>query len=329
MILRLFKSKQPATIVLIIITGMLAWFRPFFDAGIHRSFPFDSDPMPLYHLLTLILWHNHYFRVLFAFIFIVLTGFLLVRLNTRFIIINERTNLPALFYILLSSSIVGLNRLNPVIFGALFLLLAIDRVLESYKQEGLSYRYFEASLLLAIGSLFYADLIFFVFILWVALVMFRPFYWREWLFTILGVMIPYLFLFSYYYLNDISFSESLQRITTNILPEHTAFSFKRPYTIFLIYLFFLIAIVSEFMIKHFPTKKIQARKTFMLFFWLFLSTIAIYLLIPSSSIELIYVLAIPVSFVLSHYFVFARSRWLPEALFIILLILIIVNNIYA
>ncbi|HYX07670.1 MAG TPA: DUF6427 family protein [Bacteroidales bacterium] len=329
MILRLYKSKQPATIVLIIITGMLAWIRPFFNAGIQRGFPFDSDPMPLYHLLTMVLWHNHYFRVLFAFIFVILTGFLLVRLNTRYIIITERTNLPALFYILLSSSIVGLNRLNPVIFGALFLLLAIDRILESYKQEGLSYRYFEAALLLGVGSLFYANLIFFVFILWVALIMLRPFYWREWVFTILGVIIPYLFLFSFFYLNDVSFSESLQRVTTNILPDHTAFSFKKPYTIFLIYLFFLIVVVSEYMVRHFPTKKIQARKTFMLFFWLFLSTPAIYLLVPSTSIELIYILAIPLSFVLSHYFVFAKSKWLPEALFIILLILIIVNNIYA
>jgi hypothetical protein len=329
MILRLFKSKQPATIVLIILTGLMVWLRPFFDAGISRAFPFDSDPMPLYHLLTLVLWHNHYFRVLFAFIFVIFTGFLLVRLNTRYIIITERTNLPALFFILLSSSIVGLNRLNPVIFGALFLLLAIDRILESYKQEGLSYRYFEAALLLAIGSLFYANLIFFVIILWVALALFRPFHWREWVFTILGIAIPYLFLFSYYYLNNISFSESVTRVTTHIMPDHTALSFKRPYTIFITYLFFLIIVASEFMIRHFPTKKIQARKTFMLFFWLFLSSLAVYLLVPSSSIELIYILAIPVSFVLSHYFAFAKSKWLPEALFIILLILIVVNNIYA
>jgi hypothetical protein len=54
----------------------------------------------------------------------------------------------------------------------------------------------------------------------------------------------------------------------------------------------------------------------MLLFWWFLTGLGVYLTLPSISAEIIILLAVPMSYILAHFFIYARSRpWIQELLF--------------
>jgi len=90
----------------------------------------------------------------------------------------------------------------------------------------------------------------------------------------------------------------------------------------------LITILSiVFLLMSINNKKIKSRKTFYLLLWIFMLSISVYILVPTVSVEIVWITGIPVSYLLSHYFVFARKKLVPEILFTILFILILIIQI--
>ncbi len=63
------------------------------------------------------------------------------------------------------------------------------------------------------------------------------------------------------------------------------------------------------------SKKIKARKTFSVLLWGFFISLIMYFALPSVSVEMIWITAIPASYILAHYFVFAKKKILPEIIF--------------
>jgi hypothetical protein len=55
---------------------------------------------------------------------------------------------------------------------------------------------------------------------------------------------------------------------------------------------------------------------------------AVYFVLPSASVELIWLASIPVSYFVAHYFVFSKKKLLPEIFFAALFIIIIVMQIW-
>jgi hypothetical protein len=82
-------------------------------------------------------------------------------------------------------------------------------------------------------------------------------------------------------------------------------------------------IASQFILKTVQSMKILPRKAFTVIFWLFINTIAVYGLVKQASVEMIFLVAIPVSYLLSNYFTFMRSRGWGNLFLLLLMILII------
>ena len=72
------------------------------------------------------------------------------------------------------------------------------------------------------------------------------------------------------------------------------------------------------------SKKVKSRKTFVLLIWIFLISAGMIMLLKSVSFEIIWLAAIPMSYFVSHYFVFARNRKIPEIMLITLLLMVMV-----
>ena len=316
MLLRIFQSNRLYVLILIPLAGLILWYKSLFSLYI-SEFSFDSCQMPLYYLIANILKGKILISVSISFVLLVIHAFLLIRLNTKFIFIKKRTYLPALFFILISGSFLPLQRLTPVIFASLLLLFAIEKIFNSYKKAGLSYNYFDAAFLISLGTLFYFNMIFYLLIIWIGLIIFRPFNWREWIISFLGFICPYIFVISYYYLFEGTLKNFLTTLINNFSPVNYLSSLSLSYYLFYSFLLFLILISSYYMIKIFPKKKINTRKYFIFFLWLFLITLIVYFVLPSTSIELLVILSIPVSYIISHYFDSIKSTWWSEALFIL------------
>jgi hypothetical protein len=303
--------------------GLLLWLSPLFSVP-ESTFFFDKAQMPLYKFVTDFIPAHSFAGTLLTFGLVILQGYLLVRLNTRFIFINNRTYLPVLFFIMITASIPELQRLNPVIFSGFFMVLALEKIFDSYGNSGVDYNIFLASFYLSVGALFYPFLIFFMFTVWISLGLLRPFKWREWLFTIIGFLLPVFFIFSFYYLVHDQPLRLIADIKAVIDFKYHAPDYQIPSVIFLAIILFLIIMASQFILIVYPNKKIISRKAYSVFLWLFLNTILVYLLINKASVELLFIGAIPVSFLISHYFTFVKSVFWGNIFLIALFVLLLV-----
>jgi hypothetical protein len=325
MLLRFFRSTGTQMIIFISLLGIIFWLHPILHIP-QVSYFFDSQPMPLYQWVTIIIPAQSFAGSLLTLSLVIIQGFLLVRLNTRFIFINNRTYLPSIFFVMLTASVVSVQRLNPVIFSGFFLLLAFERLFESFRRERLAYEIFSAAFLISVGTLFYPFLIFFMIVVWISLSILRAFNWREWLFTILGFGTPVFLVSGYYYLVHNDGHLVVDMFTNSFTVKHTATTYGLPLISFFVYLLILLIFSSQFMLKSYQSKKILQRKAFTLFFWLFFNVLGLYIFIQQASVELIYLLALPLSFLFAHYFALMRSSFWGSIFLLILLLLIVWNQ---
>jgi len=76
------------------------------------------------------------------------------------------------------------------------------------------------------------------------------------------------------------------------------------------------------------SKKIKSRKTFSLMIWTLIVSIIVYFALPSASVEIIWIASIPISYFLTHYFVFVKKKLVPDLLFTLLFVFILLIQIW-
>jgi hypothetical protein len=323
-LLKIAKSNQPVTLILIILIGLIIWYNPISKfLSVQET---SSTAMPLYNVLQSLLQSHVILSRLLGFFFFLGISFYLNHLNTKFIFISERTYLPSLIYIIIVSIIINQKDFYPAMPATLFFLIAVERLLDLYKDEKLSYNVFDAGLLIGIASLFYFSIIFFIVFFWAALLTIRKFYWREWFYIIMGAILPYILLYSFYYLTNRN-SEVLFIAIRDNFTFHGKIYLNKVQYIAGSYIVLLLLLSSQYIIRIFPSKKIFARKSFNLFLIAFLLSLAIYFIVPSVSIEIVFIGSIPFSYLISHYFIRPRkSRWI-EFIFDLLIIILILTQV--
>jgi len=328
MILRIYKGTGPGVISLIIITLIAFWASAFLNPQIPAAFNYETIPMPLYGFLKQITGNNPLVGVIFSFSMVSLMAFLLVNFNTAVFFINERTFFPALVYILFSGLFPQYQLLNPVLPASVFLMLAIRRIMDGYLKPETAYSFFDAGILISIGSLFYANLIWFGLLVIIGIAMLRTGNLTEIAISILGLLTPYLLAFGLYYVIGKDLAALLSLIGNNLLDKSAGYQFSKLTIVALIFagIFILVSIAFLFMLMN--TKKIKSRKTFSLLIWVFLISIGIYIVLPSVSVEIVWLISIPVSYFLAHYFVFVKKRLVPEIFFAVMLVIILLIQIW-
>ena len=276
--------------------------------------------MPLYALIDGIFVNKISLSKFIAFLFLLFQAIMMIRINARYVLIQERTFLPAFFFLVISSFFPSLLHFSPFIFGSFFILMMLEIIFSVYKAEANSYRFFESGLLIGIASLFYAKLIFLLPFLWIISLILRPFFWREWLFPVLGLSVLYLIVLSILFLGDKAPMSIFDTLSESL---HFNYSFKTDWTnlTFSGYLFILILMASIYMLKVFQFRKIYIRDYYLSFFWLFVLSLLIFVFLSGFEIGMIYILAIPISFILSNYFINSRSIRVKNILFMLFLII--------
>jgi len=327
MLLRFFKGTGPGVILVIIVTLLAVWIRPFIQLKGHFSLYFDLSPMPLYGLISSLIGTNPFPGIILALALVSLMSILIVNLNSSLFFINERTFLPAFIYILLSGLIPQFQLLNPAIFSSLFLMIAIRRIMASYRIQGTAYCFFDAGILIGTGSLFYANLIWFGILIIIGIALLRPGNAKEIALSVIGLMTPFIMTVGIYYVLDKDLSELLSLIKYNLFGKQTTYDFSRLMILTIIYLGFILVLSISYLLMVMNAKKIQARKTFFLLMWVFIISGGVYIFLHSVSVEIIWITGIPASYFLSHYFIFSRNKLLPEILFSLIFLLIILIQV--
>jgi hypothetical protein len=255
-------------------------------------------------------------------------AFLMVNLNTTVFFINERTFLPALIYILLSGLFPQYQLLNPAIFGAVFLMLAIRRIMESYRVQGIAYNFFDAGILIGLGSLFYANLIWFGLLVIIGIALLRTEGSKEIAISVIGLLTPFVLTFGIYYVSGKNVKDLLSLLEYNLFGKPADYVFTRLTIGAILFAGLSTLVCIVYLVMLMNTKKIKSRKTFSLLLWVFLISVGVYFLVPSVSVEIVWIMGIPISYFWTHYFVFVKKKLVTELIFSLFFVLILLIQIW-
>ncbi len=327
MLLSFFKKSQLSVVILVVIISVAIWLKTFLN-GLSYPFIFDTINMPLYAILVKYINQSIILSNIITFSFVMAIAFYLLHLNSKFIIIKQRTYLPALFYLLISTAFVPIQRINPAIFATFFILLALDHIFAIYQKGNPLDNLFRAGISLGIASLIYAPAIPFYLIIFMGLLLLRSFSLREWFVAVLGIALPWGFLMLTYYWLNIDISKTFELVKSNLITD-TESSIDELIPIIFTSVIGLPTLVALFyLIPSMANQKISVRKYHTLFFWILFIGAASFALIPTTSYEIAYILAIPLSFQLTNYFANARKSFWAELLFTLIIIAALAIQLY-
>lgn len=307
MLLKTLKSNQTFHFLLIPLIAAALWFRSFMNPALFPFYP-GEDRMILYQPINALLGKSPLVNNIVALLFIILLSFLILKLNVQYTFIRIKTVLPSILFILITSGLHELHAMHPIYPAALFFILTVDRIFNSYEKEVIHSNAFDAGIFLAIGSLFYLNLVFFFPFLWIGFIILKPkVNWREFILSTLGFIFPWLVALAYYGATGQT-DELLGTLKANISLHQSFLKGNLPIQIYMGYLAFLTLLASFLLLSQFDGKKISARKYFKALFWIFLISCILIVANPAVSQDIIFLLAIPLTYLISNYLIYMKRQ---------------------
>lgn len=328
MVLRILKSNQPVNFIIFPLIGIAIWLKSVLSPKVYPYFLSENENilfLPIYKMLQ----NMPVLQVVTAFVLVILIGFLIQRINSSYSFIKTRTMLPAPLIILIISGFTAMQTLHPVYFAALFLLLAIHRFFSIFDKTKPFSALFDTGLLIGIGSLFYFNLILIMPAFLLGIIILRnDFDWHDFAVCFFGFVLPIIFALSFSIVQEY-FLEQFKILELCITTPNNHFKSNIPLHIFLGFLIILTFLGSIRIIQQYDTKKVSARKYFTFFFLIFIFCLLAFIFVPATSQEMMVLMAIPVTFLVSNLLVFMKSRFWSELIFTLILGMVIYMQIAA
>ena len=309
-LLKLLKNNRAGGTIVIFILLMLQWGQSIVTPPEAKEW----TTMPFYHMVFEPLAALPHLSVFVAFLIFSAIAILLVRLNVKYFLIEDRSFMPAAMFILIAGTFPGLHQLNPMLIGTLFLLITIIILFNAQEDNPDSFRIFNASLVLGLGSMFYLHLIWFIPMVWITILIVRPLRWRELVYPLVSFAMIALFLVTYYWvvLDDMELLSEVLMANLSLPSSYAVY--ENSWLILSAYLLVMILIASIYALRRVAARKIAIRKLYQVFFVIFLYAILFDLIITKMMVESFYILALPVAYLLSNFFHRKRNHWMHELL---------------
>ena len=318
MILRILKSSGPLNYLLFLIIGILFWISSLLNPYSYTFFDGENKSI-LYSPIDKFTAGFPLIQVLISFIIVLFLAFLIQQINSRYALIKARTKLPIAIYIIIIGGFTSMHTMHPAFFGAIFLLIGIHSLFSIFNNSNTEPEIFNAGLFVALGTLFYFNLIVILPAFLIAIsILRRERKWREYLILIIGFLIPVLFALSYAFFTD-QLNEILLTFQKNIITPVNHFKTNYPLQGFLALLVLLTIIGSLKMMQQYDSKKVSTRKYYLILFYIFVFSMLSFIFIPATSQEMLVIAVLPVTFLISNLFASIESVFWRELLFTLLL----------
>jgi hypothetical protein len=320
MLLRLIKNNRIPGILFIVFLLGIVWLNSF----IHPDLVEPTHSMPLYRFIFGSLDGKFPLSVVLGMVFYALIAILILRFNSIHFLLQDRSYMPATFFLFILASYPYTLHLNPILVASPFLVLAMLVLVKGDEHRAEPLALFNATLLLAIGSMFYLKLIFFIPFLWITASVIRPLKWRGIVNPILVVVLMAVFYLTWFWVFKDDVSLFFTMIEENLHISWGTFR-SLPLNVWIIiaYISLLIVITSIYLLSRFQGRKIIIRKLYIVLFILFLFCLVFYVFISAYSAEVISLMAIPVAYLFANFFQRRRNHWSHEVLLWIWIALIV------
>ena len=323
-----FRSLNPLNILLLTGIAILLRLGVLFQLPDKLNFDFIE---PFARFLVSVPLENAFSplsNVAIALVLTLLQAFIFNRIINAYNLLGKPTFLPALLYVTASSLFMPFVLLTPTLICNFILLWMIEKFLSIYRRTDVLSVMYDLGMMVALGTLIYFPFIAMMPLLWLSLLIFRPFAWREWLAGIIGFITVFMFLAVYYYWHD-----SLGLFYNIWLPLATPFpvNFKINWYDYLVLVpVVIILVLGIFQLRsNFFRSFVQTRKSFQLLFFMLIAGLLSFYLKKDFRLYHFLLCAPPAAVMMSYYFVQAgRKRWIYEGLYLLLFLTIIYFQVF-
>lgn len=227
--------------------------------------------------------------------------------------------LPALLYITGASLFTQFLILSPPLICNFLLIWIMDKFLKIGKAPNAMMMMFDIGMIIALGSLIYFPYIVFLAMLWLSLLLYRSFNWREWLSGLVGFLTIFFIIAVFYYWNDnISQFYRIWRPLVNTFPSKLRINYD-DYLV-LIPVSVIIVLATLQLRENFFRSFISTRKAFQMLFFMFIIALISFYTKPDFRVYHFILSVPPGAVLLAYYFSNAKKRWFYESLFAVLVI---------
>ncbi len=327
MVIRFFRQSHPASLfILLPVIAVLLWIPAFLT----KDYVNTRNSMPLMELVSKPFAEITWVLSLIGLLFNVGSALILNFIIEKFDVLERKSNMPAMLFLLLASSFgpfLDFHPLQPAIF---LLLISIYRIFESYQSSSALSNAFDSGFFLGIAILFYFPFFWFMPFLWTCLLIVRPFVWREYALSALGALLPILLAASYYYFIDrlpfLWFDKIVYALSERSFPYPSDNWLW--WGVFISGCFILLFSAGA-ILKRLNNSVIRAKSTIQTFLVFAFFSLFVVFVNGTQQAFIFYLFVIPISLLWSNYFVSLKKQWLAELLFSIYLIFVIANQYFS
>lgn len=316
--LRLLRQNTQINYIVILVFMLAFWGIKFvymptaLEANGSGSyfFHFNLEKTWFQYLSAFIAFAGYYFFSLY-----------IERVNFNVQIINSAYQVPSLFFVLLTGTIINVQRCVPEFFATLLIYMALFKIFDTYNKYQTLGNIFDVGLLFSLAVLISYKFIYLLpYIIW-AMFIIKSVSWRDIISFLLGfasVLVIVLF-FVWEFGDFATFGESVK----DIIPQKIT---GRKYTLanclFHAPIFFAIimSMLTPFVAN--TSKKISERRFYNSMSLMVLYCV-IFMLTPFSADEIVSILYLPLAFMLANVFVNGNKIWANIVLYGLILSLIL------
>ena len=319
MLLRIFNNKNKLLQFLLIALASSSLF--FLPISIAPSRGFN----PLYDIFLNIIGNN---QVVITFVFVILIATPII-LTQYFAVLFGIIQRNYFHFFFLAPIIIFSNStawsINPFLFALLFFVIGVSNLFQLNRIEN-PIVISSTAFIFSISSLFYSLFFWNILLIIVALFIFREFKLREFLMVIGSFILPYIYIFTWYFVDDIlfikwnEFINNLFNFSFNISLENNYLQNSFAIFIVLLTLFLLVSIL-----KSLRNKLIQIREYLIFFLFAFLFSLLLLMVAGENTPYQFMVIQFLIAFLYSVHLSDNKPSWYHD---IIILLLISHNIIY-
>jgi len=325
--IRFFRGSGAGPVFLLMLAASALWIG-YIIRPPQLNLAADSLQMPLWALITQALAGSPSLAVIVSFTLLLAVAIIMIRFNTAIFFIPHRTVLPALIYILLYSVFPGEMIMNPALPASLLIVAGIWRMITSYRVNGMTFKFFDAALLISSAGLLYAGAVWFVLLVFIGALILRSPDIRELALALVGALLPWIVMYAVWYITGGFPGELTEIIRHNLFDQVPSVYWSRALVILLIIVGLNFAPSLFSLVKDMPTYKIRSRKTWELFLWMIVICAAAIAFVPAVSAEIAALAAVPVSFIMAGYLTFTRRVATAEILLWLMIIMLVVTRLW-
>ncbi|TSA37620.1 MAG: hypothetical protein D4R64_05340 [Porphyromonadaceae bacterium] len=308
--------------ILGLILFVIAWFLPgnlqpgnIYGNGFFYQ-PADGWLYPLWTGMSrLPLWA----QMIPSCLIMVLTAWLLVRTDMKNLLMGSRSYAIAFVFLLLVTSNGHFFLFHPALLAGYFMILSYRFLLDLYKEETGYSIVFAMGFSWGVAILLYPPFCFLIPAILIGLLLMVTTNWRHWLVSLMGIVVPALLVAVFWFLmGDLNYEIvtffSWFKLRHTIFP---VFISKEPFIAAWFGLILIWIVIASWKYRN---PKIQSRQLFQANFLLFLSILLMTVFLETVSVEVLWLLIIPVSYLMTFWALKVGKGWMRDLFFFSLLL---------